>query len=374
MAAHHGRDQTRLGEQLRIMYRLIDDTPHVDAAVLTAGFDAVQMLARAADPEILEHSLIRNRAVVRALMDAMMADPTTYRLHIDKTMRFVFGLPTGDVSWLKWIRRYLSKYLLMFLQGITIFEARGNTPSSAIGRPAYHPREPEASRAFERDHLTCDPSLNEAELEQRRRNVWTCLVERLVYNDLHLKFIGPQDTGHSHNERRVTRQLFETCFATHRVMLADVDVELHPRLHVPVSMQLQYHTPDHRVTERYVRRALATGRLYDLDVNVYVRKEVKPLNSDDDAGDEYERTQSYFQAPTDWIPVSPGAAPSSSTTASRPPASRGGGRGRPPQWTPNCPGVMDPWHTTTTRPAVYSEAQPTITHPAGRGTPRCSRA
>lgn len=349
-------DQTRLGEQLRIMYRLIDETPHVDAAVLTAGFDAVQMLARAADPEILEHSLIRNRAVVQALMDVMMADPTTYRPHVDTTMRVVFGLPTGNVSWLKWIRRYLSKYLLMFLQGITIFEARGDTPSSAIGRPAYHrstscgswdPRDPEASRAFERDHLTCDPSLDETELERRRRNVWTCLVERLVYNDLHLKFIGPQDTGHSHNERRVTRQLFETCFATHHVMLADVDVELHPRLHVPVSMRLQYHTPDHRVTERYVRRALATGRLYDLDVNVYVRKEVVPLNGDG-AGDEYVRTQSYFQAPTDWIPVSPGAAPSS-TTASRPAARGGGGKGRPPQWTPNCPGVMDPWLTAPLR-------------------------
>lgn len=295
-------------------------------------FKSVQSLAKATDSGTREHAVIVNRSKMQRLMSVMSSDAATYRAHMDRTMRVVLDLPTGEVSWTRWIQRYVGKYLMMFMQGITLFAARDE--GVAVGHPAYHrvtscgpwdPSHPELSAAFERDHLTCDPTLSPQELERRRRNIWTCLVERLVYEEMYSHFIGGQDTGHLHNAQRVTRQLFERCFALNHLAVA-VNVTFDSN-GSPVGMLLQYSTPIDRVSEQFTRQPTASGGLYGLDVVVRVKREVRPARGAEGPGDEYERIQSYFQEPAQWLPVSPGA----------PPITGGGG------WTSNRPHAPDPW-------------------------------
>ena len=86
------------------------------------------------------------------------------------------------------------------------------------------------------DNLICTSDTPELELTRRRRNVWTCLIERLAYRSMYQSLIGPQDLGHDHNEARVTRSLFERCFASSSVTVIDVSVALIGRTGVPVEM------------------------------------------------------------------------------------------------------------------------------------------
>ncbi len=346
--------RTGLEVELFSLYDKVVRREITDRAILRPAFDALDRLARAADPEAREHAVISARREMPHLIQVMYDAPAVFRPYTDRVMRVVLDLPTGEVTWTRWIQRYVTSVFLHFIQGITMFGARGDTPGATVGRPAYHrvascgpwnPSDPGTSRVFERDHLTCDASLTPAELERRRRNVWTCLIERLVYNELYEEFIGLQDVGHRMNERRVVQRLFETCFALHHISVAMVKLTFDPKHHVPASMFLLYETPDHRITEEYTR-APTGGRRYSVDVTVHVRKEVRPNTSDGSgAGDEYERVQSYFRPPGAWLPVSPGAPPS-----------RGGRRGdastaspssRRPRFVPNCPRPSDPWRALT---------------------------
>lgn len=334
--------ESRLGVALQIVSSHVVDRGVTDRAVLRPAFDDVERLARSTDADGRELAVLYARLEVAPMLQLMLDQPALFRPFTDRVMRVVLDLPTGEVTWVRWIQRYVTTVFLHFVQGITMFVARGDIPGAALGRPAYHrasscgpwtPANPGASRAFERDHLTCDVGLPPAELERRRRNVWTCLVERLVYSKLYAQFVGPQDVGHLVNERRVTQQLFETCFALHHIAVVSVKLTFDPEHGVPDGMILAYSTPDHSITERYERTPTG-GRRYEMDVRVRVRREVRPLRPDDGAGDEYERVQSYLQAPGEWLPVSPGAPP--------PPRRGGSASGR--RFVPNCPNPVDPWH------------------------------
>lgn len=367
---------TGLGTELFSLYDKVVRRETTDRAILLPAFDALDRLARAADPELREHAVISARREVPRLLQVMRDAPAVFRPYVDRVMRVVLDLPTGEVSWTRWIQRYVANTFLHFIQGITMFAAGGDAQGVTIGRPAYHrttscgpwnpSADPRAIQDFEKSHLTCNALLPAAELQRRRRNVWTCLVERLVYNELHEEFIGLQDTGHRFNEQRVVQRLFETCFALHYISIAMVKLTYDAHHHVPVSMFLLYETPHHRITEEYTRTPTG-GRRYGLDVNVHVRREVRPNANASDAasdasdasgaGDEYERVQSYLQPPAAWLPLSPGAPP-------RGGGSEGAGAGAPPRgrrrrrFVPNCPRPADPWsvcdryNTSRARPPV----------------------
>ncbi len=318
----------------------IVDMDITDHTILRPKFEELRTVARSSSHEIREYSIICCRFQVCDMLMVMQNNVNVFRRYIDSTMRIVLDMPHGTVSWDTWIKRYISKYLLLFLQGITMFASRGDLPDATMGSPAYHrgsscglwnPSDPASNKEFEENNLVCNPKLDENELERRRRNVWTCLVERLVYDALYNHFIGPQNIGHLNNEMRVTRRLFETCFAVNNIIIEGrVRLAFDSESQVPIGMTIIYVTPRYRIRETCTRQpSVMPNRGYGMDVNVVVQREVKPKNGQG-PGDEYTRVQSYLQEPTQWLPISPGA----------PPHSYGGGRHK---WIPNCPGVPDPW-------------------------------
>lgn len=342
--------ESALGDALTDAYTAVVINMTREHRDLRPVFGDVLQSAEISSPERRETAVIQQRVKVAQLMDAMRKEPAVFRAYLDRAMRVALDLPDGGVSWPRWIRRFISGQLLTFLQGITIFAQRDE--GMDIGTPPYHrasscgpwdPSDPNASRAFERDHARCDvdDALTSAEeLERRRRNVWTCLVERMAYDNMYGNFIGYQDIGHMHNELRVTRELFERCFAITQLYIRDVSLVIDAESGRPSSMRISYATPEYSITETYTRSS-ADG-VYEMGVGVVgVRKEVRPnagRGSRGGPGDVYTRMQSYLQEPGEWLPVSPGAPP---LNLSRSGGGVGGGG-----WRPNCPGVPDPWRHT----------------------------
>ena len=325
------------------------------------------------DEAARESVIMANRNGFGAMMDTMAADRATYNPYLDGVIRTsVLGLERGrPTTFRAWKERLISKRMLEFMQGITMFASRDDEDDH-IGRPPYHrqascgpsTREPAVSAAFERDNLTCRPDTPDPELSRRRRNVWTCLIERLAYRSVYQSLIGPQDIGHDHNEARVTRSLFERCFAASSVTVIDVSVALTGRTGVPVEMTVTYSTPLDRIVETYSRMRPSSAETYELDVAVHGRKTVRPLGGPYGygPGDEYNRIQSYYSEPGDWLPVSPG----------RPPLNGGGGcvdRGRRAAgWTPNRPqGAVEPWNCSAAAPEAGKKRQ----HEQGLHGPGC---
>jgi hypothetical protein len=341
-------DEEKLSVALLVAYSAVVERNVASGQELAVVFGELREAAMTADEQVKERSIIKNRLEVESLMRAMASDPARFRSHIDRTMRIVLDLPAdfGEVSWTKWIQRYIAKLLLLFMQGITIFQARDD--GDTIGTPAYHRASScgpwsrgavrssqGVSQAFERDHLVCDAStMSPEEIERRRRNIWTCLVERMVYDRLYRYFIGEQDIGHLHNEQRVTRDLFERCFAASQISVAALQVSMDRFEEMPVSMTIWYQTPGHRVKDSFYRTI--TGRRYRVDVNkdeedVNATREVRPAaNAAGGPVEVSERTQSYFREPGEWLPVSPGAPPIA--------GGRGGSKRRA-----MFPGAPDPW-------------------------------
>lgn len=331
----------RLGLALDELYNCVVIDGVRDAQRLRGVFEAVDDAARATDPETKARAIVAHRNHVQLVLDVMQAEPAVFRPTMDRCIRALLDIPRGDVTWIKWIRRYVARCMLQFMQGITMFASRD--AGAVIGRPAYHrpsscgPYDAASgsradSAALERDNLTCHASLSPEELERRRRNVWTCLIERLAYDSIYKHFIGPQDVGHMHNELRVTRQLFETCFMLSRIHVSSVRVFVDPYTDTPVSMGIRYTTPEYVIEEKYSRHAPRRGENYGMAVSVWhARREVRPIG-EDGPGDLYHRSQSYLQAPSGWLPVDLRGGKGCRRHAT--------GTGK---WKANCPGAPDPW-------------------------------
>ena len=305
--------------------------------------------ARSADARERELAIIGNRSAVDRMVAVMLADRRTFQSFLDNPMRVVLDMPNGALSFKAWKERFVTNKMLAFLQGITIFASRD--ADLEIGRPAYHRftscgpydrgRGAGAGSEFERDHMTCHGELDAQELERRRRNVWTCLVERLAYASLYEQIVGPQDIGHDFNEERMTRELFERCFAANRVAIISVRVIPDGITGAPLEMTITYSTPTDRITETFVRTYV--GAAYELEVEVRGSKAVTPVQGYPGfgPGDEYRRSQSYLQDPGEWMPVSPGRVPVNGGGRQ---AGRGQGRRRSTKWLPNRPGgAKEPW-------------------------------
>lgn len=298
-----------------------------------------------------ERAIMSNRSTVDDMIAAMLADRTVFQRYLDNPMRGVLDMPNGPLSFKAWKERFVTNKMTAFLQGITIFEHRD--ARLVIGRPPYHrstscgPYDRGGagnSAEFEREHMACNEGLDAPELERRRRNVWTCMVERLAYADLYEQIVGPQNVGHSFNEERLTRELFERCFASNVVTMAFVRVLTDGATGVPLEMAITYCTPTDLIKETFSRTYVGAG--YELDVEVRGSKVVTPVGG---PGDEYRRTQSYLQAPGEWIPVSPGRVPLNGGGGKQ---GRGRGQKRAgiAKWLPNRPfGAIEPWMVESVR-------------------------
>ena len=212
----------------------------------------------------------------------------------------------GAQNPLNWLERYIGKYFLMFLQGITIFsseiDSRGNLK---IASPAYH-REAscgpsDGGQKYVEANLDCTGVANDStELRRRRRNAWNCLIERKIYEKMYISLvqIADQDLGHRYHLRHVQQDVFETCYPLMYVAVGQVNVEFDGA--IPVSVMISYevrntsHGSFSTVIEGYVRKFV--GGTYDSDV-ACKRTEIGP----DRVVAKYFKTQSFLSNPTDWV-------------------------------------------------------------------------
>lgn len=283
----------------------------------------------------IESILINNKNQFRDMMEFMeTSKDQKYRQLLD-IINDMLKIKTGTNIWLSWIQRYITNIFLHFMQGITVFENRNSTIN--IGRPLYH-RETSCgpktnSKTFENNNLKCDSSLNNNEIDRRRRNIWTCSIERLVYDELYRYFIGFQNIGHLHNERRVIQELFESCFPISKFSILSVNLNIDQQFQVPISLKITYSTPSMIIKEIYNKKYIGPTYLLDINVNgeknmiydnlINATKEVNSISAG--PGDQYYRQQSYKNEPIDWIPINPN-----------------GGSKNKKKWKPNCI-VIDPW-------------------------------
>jgi hypothetical protein len=299
-----------------------------------------------------ERAVVDARAAVKRLLDGLFAqlpDPAA-RAILDTTMKCVLDLPRMKKdAWDEWLMRYATKCFTQFIPGITMFASRD--AGLPVGRPPYHRPTScgEGMAASAATNMRCDPSLSEEENARRRRTVFTCYVERSMYDSIFQQLLGhPQNVGHLYHNHdhvcgavprkfgrlcrpNVLRKLFESCFAANNLYVV-VDVEIDPTLWVPQSANIRFITPSVTVSEVYTH-APVVETLYGLDVPVNATRTVSsPAGG---PADVYSRVQSYYQEPDTWLPVSPGRVPLAGGSACR---RRSSGLRWCPFWT-----FVDPW-------------------------------
>lgn len=270
-------NQTRLGSEILSLYGRIVENNIVDHKMFQKVCNNIKILASSTDYKNREHSVIINRVEVERIMNIMENNSTVFHSYIDETMCLLLDIQEGEVTWDRWIKRYITKYLVLFMQGITIF-------------------------TIKKDDVVL------------QKNIWTCLVERLVYDKLYNYFVGNQDI----NERNITRDLFQKCVSINKINIDAVTLVIDTNC-LPVAMRIQYETPKYIITDRFIRTT-ENNRDYSIEINVH--KEVQPLG--DGPGDEYKRVQSYINEGDAWFPLS-------------------GDNNKIIEWTPNCSKIPYPF-------------------------------
>lgn len=281
--------------------------------------------------EAVNKLMISMRFDVKKILDKLSITPRRpiFQSVLDTVIREFFGVHNQrGVTWSTWIQNHLAYVFLQFIQGITMFETRdGSIPKENIGRPVYHRitscgewkrgQDEKISEAHETNHMKCNPDLAVEELERTRQNSWTCLIERLIYDELYRYYMGEdQDLQHASNELRVARKLFESCFSTLHVFIQDVKVTFNNE-QMPIALRIIYEISEmsetfgsqsniYTITEQYTKES--NTNKYKIPVMIHCKKEVRPL-SRSGPGDEYTKVQSYFTGSQEWLLTNPGPAP-----------------------------------------------------------------
>ena len=89
---------------------------------------------------------------------------------------------------LAYVESVVSRYFLLFIQGITLFHDDGPDIIGKMGKPAYHrsascgPKN--ATVQYKQENLSCDKQnvQDVDEIRRRKRNSWNCMIERKMYN------------------------------------------------------------------------------------------------------------------------------------------------------------------------------------------------
>ena len=219
----------------------------------------------------------------------------------------------------EWIESYISKYFLMFIQGITLFASDGNDIGPNIGKPAYHrtascgPKHADATYALM--HLNCTGINEIEELQRRRRNSWNCFIERRVYQEMYiyLRGLAEQNYGHMFQMRHIQENVFETCYPLMHINVSSINVTWSIDA-IPIAMELTYNTrmphdgEFYTVVEKYTRTF--SGTSYSSGVSC----ERTVISPDATLRETMFKTQSFFEKTEEWIgsrPLRGGSATSS---------------------------------------------------------------
>ena len=201
------------------------------------------------------------------------------------------------------IMRHVSECFLHFIQGITLFRENGDDVMAPnLGTPAYHRAAscgPElASLEYKNDNMSCLGVKQADELRRRKRNIWNCNLERLIYDAMFEKYFSEQNYRHRYQMIHVERELFETCFPLIELHIALVNVKWDN--HMPVQLDLVYKkkwnaTEYVMVKEVYKRRVNRNG-LYEL--LVFCERLVTMPNGRKKL---YTKTSSFLSTKDKWV-------------------------------------------------------------------------
>jgi hypothetical protein len=223
-------------------------------------------------------------------------------------------LVEGMSSMSSWMDSYVTKYFLMFIQGITLFASDGDNVGRSIGRPAYHrlascgPHN--ADRTYDNDNLNCDGvDVDIVELQHRRRNSWNCFIERKIYQEMYMRIrnIIEQDFGHRFRMRHVEQRLFQSCFPLLHVSMGAINITWSADM-IPIEMKMAYKVrlphPStgtdgafHTVVETYKRTFVQAG--YELDVSCE-----KVVVSPNLQHESFFKRQNFFEKNEVWCQLS----------------------------------------------------------------------
>ena len=213
-------------------------------------------------------------------------------------------------SLVAWVEAYVSKYFLMFIQGVTLFQSDGDNIGPNIGKPAYHRAAScgphGATGDYDANNLDCTGiDVDVVELQRRRRNAWNCFVERRMYEEMYMYVRGilEQYFGHRFRMRHVEQNMFQTCFPLMHVNMGDVTITWDD--FVPLSVELTYDMRMPRddqnvegaffaVSEKYTKTFVGATYI----ANVSCQKQI--VNPDASSTESSFKVQSFFAKTDSW--------------------------------------------------------------------------
>jgi hypothetical protein len=137
-----------------------------------------------------------------------------------------------------------------FIRGITYF-----VTDTGLEWPYYHRTQSCGPRnnqqGFIDSNLSCqsiDPS-DPDELERRRKAIFTCFLERIIYNKLHNHYKMRQDNGHEYEVFVKMQQLFRECYG----ISSDISVNVEYRDNLPCRVIVHFTSTQNERKEVYIK-------------------------------------------------------------------------------------------------------------------------
>ena len=202
-----------------------------------------------------------------------------------------------------YIRNFVTRQFLLFIQGITLFRDDGDDViGDALGRPAYHRNAScgpdNANKQYKLENLSCLGVHDADELRRRMRNIWNCHLERNIYNEMYVKYFGEQNAGHVFQKHHVERELFESCFHLGSISLLTIRISKWDN-NIPVQLAIVYMKKSDGVafdivTEKYTRKH--KDGLYTADV--YCERVVAYPNG---SNRSWSKVSTFYKKNNDWV-------------------------------------------------------------------------
>ena len=156
----------------------------------------------------------------------------------------------------------ITKVFDEFLKGITYF----STQTAPQKSPAYHRLSScgTGTDAFRQAYNQCHQTMKKTKVAKVKKQIETCYIERLIYDDLYKKQSPSQDVGHTHWLEQ-TKHDFQTCFP---------DVEINVSIKefkdsMPLTLRIQKKKGQKIIEEVYQRSLnhaeydpIVVGRMY----------------------------------------------------------------------------------------------------------------
>lgn len=195
-----------------------------------------------------------------------------------------------------------------FVRGITYFQGHTN-----VHHPVYHRNQSCGPRAdiqtFIDQHLDCSlisATTNNAasnaayntEYERRRKNIFNCYLERVIYDTLYSRYVGRQDDPHEQQAYNRMQQLYRNCYG----LSANLTIRISYDQNMPNEIEINYTTPELERVESYSKDIVAYNPLsYNpnvfcmrFSIDIKNKVEISSTKTQTFVGGEVEWTDNLF--------------------------------------------------------------------------------